>query len=153
MEQLFKALPRDLQWEVLTDFVGTHVVRNGVLMRKMTGEIQEELASKMCGGLWLKEIPINVSLGTWMAYDGICFNTELLLIHTKNMDIYLYENSNREMNYKYVTSTQSVFTCPIKDTPILQPYIKHTYRSYPYTDKKLGRPSKRMRLYNPNKCY
>ena len=149
MEQLFKALPRDLQWEILSDFVGTHVVRNGKLIQKMTGEIQEELASKMSGELWLKEIPINVPLGTWIAYDGICFNTELLLIHTNNMDIYLYENSNREMNYKYVTSTQSVFTSPMKDTHILQPYIKHTYTSYPYTNKKLGRPSNKVTLYNP----
>jgi len=35
MEKLFKALPRDLQWEVLTEFVGTHVVRRGKLMRKL----------------------------------------------------------------------------------------------------------------------
>ena len=145
MVQLFKALPRDLQWEILSEFVGTHVVRNGKLMRK----IQEELSSKMYGELWLKEIPIHVPLGTWIAYDGICFNTELLLIHTNNMDIYLYENSNREMNYKYVTSTQSALTIPIRDTPILQPYIKHTYTSYPYTNKKLGRPSNKVTLYNP----
>jgi hypothetical protein len=35
MENLFRALPRDLQWEVLTEFVGTHVVRRGKLMRKI----------------------------------------------------------------------------------------------------------------------
>jgi hypothetical protein len=35
MDQLFKALPRDLQWEILVDFVGTHTVRNGKLMRKL----------------------------------------------------------------------------------------------------------------------
>lgn len=35
MDQLFKALPRDLQWEILSEFVGTHVVRNGKLIRKI----------------------------------------------------------------------------------------------------------------------
>ena len=56
MDNLFKALPSDLQWEILQDFVGTHVVRNGKLMRKMTGNIQGELADKMrndCDRLYL----------------------------------------------------------------------------------------------------
>ena len=35
MDNLFLKLPRDLQWEILTEFVGTHVVRNGKLMRKL----------------------------------------------------------------------------------------------------------------------
>jgi hypothetical protein len=35
MDNLFKALPRDLQWEILADFVGTHTVRNGKLIRKL----------------------------------------------------------------------------------------------------------------------
>ena len=47
MDKLFKALPRDLQWEILSEFVGTHVVRNGKLMRKMTGEIQARLLDTM----------------------------------------------------------------------------------------------------------
>ena len=34
MDQLFKALPQDLQWEVLTEFTGTHSVRNGKLIKK-----------------------------------------------------------------------------------------------------------------------
>ena len=57
MDELFKALPRDLQWEILSEFVGTHVVRNGKLMRKMVGNIQGELADKMrgeCDKLYLK---------------------------------------------------------------------------------------------------
>ena len=35
MDSLFKALPRDLQWEILENFVGTHIVRNGRLRRKL----------------------------------------------------------------------------------------------------------------------
>jgi len=35
MDQLFKALPRDLQWHILTEFVGSHSVRKGKLIKKM----------------------------------------------------------------------------------------------------------------------
>ena len=35
MDKLFKALPRDLQWEVLTVFVGSHAVRKGQLIQKI----------------------------------------------------------------------------------------------------------------------
>ena len=34
MEQLLKALPRDLQWHILAEFVGSHAVRKGRLMKK-----------------------------------------------------------------------------------------------------------------------
>ena len=46
-DELFIKLPRDLQWEILETFVGTHIVRNGKLMRKMTGRIQAQLLDKM----------------------------------------------------------------------------------------------------------
>ena len=49
MDQLFKALPRDLQWEVLADFVGTHVVRNGKLLRKLDNTITDRLKVTSAG--------------------------------------------------------------------------------------------------------
>jgi hypothetical protein len=42
VDQLFLKLPRDLQWEILETFVGTHVVRNGKLMRKLTVDLNRE---------------------------------------------------------------------------------------------------------------
>jgi hypothetical protein len=35
MDKLFKSLPTELQWEIMEKFVGTHVVRNGKLRRKL----------------------------------------------------------------------------------------------------------------------
>jgi hypothetical protein len=32
---------------------------------------------------------------------------------------------------------------------VLPPYEKHVYPSYPYTNKKLGRPVLKMKLHNP----
>ena len=42
MDKLFKALPRDLQWEILSEFVGTHVVRKGKLMRKLVFNVPHQ---------------------------------------------------------------------------------------------------------------
>lgn len=52
MDQLFQQLPRDLQWEVLIEFVGTHVVRNGKLIRKIAfsttqhGKLQRQVGDE-----------------------------------------------------------------------------------------------------------
>ena len=151
MDQLFKALPSDLQWEILSDFVGTHVVRNGKLMRKMSVEIQKELARKIPGGIWIKQLPLYVPFGKWIAYDGICFNTKVALKRGFKMDIHLHEDwNNREITYIYYRHNASSDTYKyfLEDEHIISNFIKHDYLSYPYTDKKMGRPSKKMALYN-----
>ena len=156
-DQLFIKLPTYLQWEILTDFVGTHVVRNGRLKRKMTGEIQEELARNMTGVfLWIKQLPLYIPLGTWIAYNGICFNTNVVVRRDFNMDIYLWEmGDTREITYLYCRYNycSNSYRYTMKSGPSLRPFIKHDYPSYPYTDIKLGRSSKKMLLYNPRKCF
>ena len=159
MDKLFKALPRDLQWEILEDFVGTHIVRNGKLMRKMTGDIQEELASKMgadLGGIWIKHLPLYIPLGTWIAYKGICYNTNVILRNDHKMDIYLWENwETRELTYLYYRYNyySDSYRYSVENGPSLTPFIKHDYPSYPYSDKKMGRTSKKMTRYNPRKYF
>jgi hypothetical protein len=65
MDQLFKALPRDLQWEILTEFVGTHTVRNGKLLRKITGEYQVQSIKKILPmNLWLKDRRVHLMYKT-----------------------------------------------------------------------------------------
>lgn len=140
MDNLFLKLPRDLQWEILTEFVGTHVVRNGKLMRKMIGGV---LCLK-------KQLPLYIPLGTWIAYNDICYNTNVVLRRDCKMDIYLWENWNtREITYLYYryNYTSECYKYELKDGQHLPPFVKHNYPSYPYTDKKLGRPSKKMTLY------
>lgn len=139
MDNLFKALPRDLQWEVLTEFVGTHVVRNGRLMRKMTGEIQKELAktTRNIGGLRLILKPLYRPLGRWIAYDGHCFNTKVLLLVKRKMYVYLCikPGTPDSLSYVYIIFNQT-HVVPINSRDALPPYIKNTYPSYPDTDKK-----------------
>ena len=42
-DHVFKMLPQDLQWEILTDFVGGFVVRYNRLRRLMSGELQNKI--------------------------------------------------------------------------------------------------------------
>ena len=140
MDNLFKALPRDLQGEILTEFVGTHVVRNGKLMRKITSGV---LCLK-------KQRPLYLPLGTWIAYKGICYNTNVVLRRDYKMDIYLWENwSTRDITYVYYryNYNSNSYRYELKNGQSLPRFIKHDYPSYPYTDKKLGRASKKMTLY------
>jgi len=41
------------------------------------------------------------------------------------------------------------FIMDINDSVVLPPFEKHVYPSYPYTNKKMGRPVKKMKLHNP----
>ena len=43
VNKLFTALPRDLQWEVLTVFLGSHSVRKGKLIRKMDFDARHQM--------------------------------------------------------------------------------------------------------------
>jgi hypothetical protein len=45
VDQIFKDLPRDLQWEILTDFVGGYVVRYNRLKRLFSGELQQKIVA------------------------------------------------------------------------------------------------------------
>ena len=151
MDQLFKQLPRDLQWEILETFVGTHIVRNGKLMRKMTGHIHNQFANEQSGGgIWIKQQPTYLPLGTWVAYDGICFNTNVILSMNPKMNIYLWENLyNREITYCYhrYAYLSPSYKYVLDDTIILSAYKKNVYPSYPFTDKKLGRPRNKAALF------
>lgn len=58
--QLFKALPRDLQWEVLCNFVGSHSVRKGKLIRKLVFDERHQM---------LQNIPRIQMSTTWYPPD------------------------------------------------------------------------------------
>jgi hypothetical protein len=151
MDKLFKALPRDLQWEILSEFVGTHVVRNGKLMRKMSGNIQRELADKMrndCDRLYLKFQPSFKPAGEWFTYKTIRFNNKFLLFRRDDMAVYLCLIASGDMFYMYSTLS-GCFIVPMDDSVILTPFVKNEYPSYPFTNKKMGIANKNMTLYNP----
>ena len=178
MDNLFKALPSDLQWEILQDFVGTHVVRNGKLMRKMTGEIQARLLDTMPMKFGMRTIKLFIKskLVQLVQMNGNIYdpNTNLcvrsstklkgpvfrLLNFCENLVtgeiFYLYiSNQIREEEIREGEKRIKILT-PIDNGIVLPPFTKHDYPSYEYTDKKMDRPRKKVVLYNPTKpntCY
>ena len=157
-EQVFKALPRDLQWKILSKYLGTHVVRNGKLMRKMTGNVHlgllNSMPQTMLGRkpkeLILKSIMKMENKNTWFhAFDhegkqGI-----------RSLDV--IEDSDGNPAYRYTSHLNGQdrveILTPIEKGAVLQPYInnKSEYPSYPYTNKKLGRKTLKNPLHKPTK--
>lgn len=144
MDNLFIALPRDLQWEILSEFVGTHVVRNGKLMRKLGNKIKDQLKATSVDyleELWLKPCLIHCTPSAHLQ-----FNTYMLAcvwFHSGNLLKICEDSNTREISYIYSKPFHMVNDMPRKhiisvldDSIVLPPFIKHEYPSYEYTDKK-----------------
>ena len=136
MDELFKALPRDLQWEILSDFVGTHVVRNGKLMRKLGNKIKDRLkeTSDICSKeLWLKPLLV-LYYPKEHIYDNIytigCawFNSGIFMKICEDSDtgeiMYFYSN---QLICKYTKTPQIDIISVLDDSVILPPFVKHYY--------------------------
>ena len=153
MEQLFKALPRDLQWEILSEFVGTHAVRNGKLLRKLTGEHQvQSIRNILPMNLWLKDRRLHLMYKTGKNSSCTLGDLRVLTILMPVLDyldraVYLCEDKSGKLIYIYNTPT-SRFEIPLDDKNSLPEFIKHTYPSYPHTDKKKRIISKIIALIN-----
>ena len=144
MDTMFKALPQDLQWEILSEFVGTHVVRNGKLMRKLKLDINSD--------------QIKYSIRERLCYPWLCnlrndeANKRIFAQFPAN-DTYMmccrdYRTDETIYLYRRMILVHSVWTFiwqaqfdPVKldDSAIPEPFIKHSYPSYPYTNKKMAR--------------
>lgn len=151
MDLLFKNLPTELQWEILTEFVGTHVVRYNKLRRRMDGEIQNQLfectrnsyffGNSKC---YLKQKACYFGDGNMPWYWQTQLNqsvftvTQVSLGTTGNVFALVKNIHTGDLSYSYSWS-RKWYTCPIDDSVTLLPYVKHHYPSYPYTNKKIKR--------------
>jgi hypothetical protein len=170
LDQLFNMLPRDLQWEILETFVGTHVVRNGKLMRKMTGQIQAQLLDNIMPMLFgMRTIKLCIKSKPIQQKGNICDpNTRLCIRSFTNLRgsrfrlLCVGENLDTgELFYRYIVDLieggdRIEDTTPITNGPVLPPFQKNNYPSYPYTDKKKGVSKKKVVLFNlskPNTLY
>ena len=149
MDQLFKALPRDLQWEILADFVGTHAVRNGKLIRKLGNKIKDRLKVTSADGtkeFWAKPrlYSIPCKRNTFMI-ACVWFHSGNLMQIFKDPDTqeisFVYSKPFPELN----ATPQKPITSVLDDSIRLSPFEKHLYPSYPYTNKK------RAELYKTNR--
>ena len=163
-DQLFNKLPRDIQWEILETFVGTHVVRNGKLMRKITGHIQAQLLDNMPMLFGMRTIKLCIKSKPIQQKGTLCDpNTRLCIRSFVNMRgsrfrlLCVGENLDTgELFYRYIVdlievSDRIIIITPIDNSIVLPPFQKNNYPSYPYTDKKKGIILKKVVLYNPTK--
>ena len=156
IDQLFNKLPRDLQWEILSEFVGTHVVRNGKLLRKLVFNTPHQTLKTSIFHINPK-YPWHYSKYGTITTNFVtpCFLSEAFIILSyvlMTADGYriMYGESTTNRKQSYIifrTATKRVDDREIwdderfliEDNVTLDPFIKHDYPSYPFTNKKLGR--------------
>ena len=153
-DQLFIKLPRDLQWEILEDFVGTHIVRYGKLMRKMILDINSAqakytLRDRPCY-YWLydhhNDEQNDTIFARWLSinfnvfehrhiWDQFVGNRIMLFCRDQytNDTIFVYRNFEQQ---HYLWKARFSPSELKEDSIVLPPFVKHTYPSYPFTTKK-----------------
>jgi hypothetical protein len=141
MDQLFKALPQDLQWEVLSEFVGSHVVRKGKLIKKMVFDERHQIL--------LNRPSIRQDIG--IEYDTSFFWAETAVIMSNERYLSFGEGSGSgrlahgfrkivpgedEDDVNRLWYGLNMEITYMDDSPVLPPFVKHFYPSYEYTEKK-----------------
>ena len=137
MDQLFNALPRDLQWEVLTEFVGSHAVRKGKLMRKLVLGYPFRMVKNM-PRIQKVAFPYNLNYVHEIAFVSMPSSGRRIRCWQnadRSSDVsYTYSRPHDStMIYNYGSIITDVY--PVESVP-LPPFEKHSYPSYEYTDKK-----------------
>jgi len=158
LDQLFLRLPRDLQWEILETFVGTHVVRFKKLRRKLRLNINSAqqkylLRDRPCYD-WLYNTHSEENKTLFAQWYFNSFNDDdhmrtfakfagsnhILFCRDENTDdtIYMYR---KEVQHPHFNSNWEAQFSPINPSEliVLPPFKKHVYPSYPFTNKKMGR--------------
>jgi hypothetical protein len=137
MDKLFKALPRDLQWEVLAVFVGSHVVRKGQLIKKInTFDNKFQLIRDMAR---IEKCYIEQYIQSFntKSFVQLPNGSQLMFCecpYTGYMGYKFRQVLKRECSWMPkaygLQYTSLTYSAP------LPPFEKHSYPSYPDTDKK-----------------
>jgi len=142
MYQLIKSLPRDLLWQILSEFVGSHSVRNGKLIKKIVFDERHQI---------LQKIPLIKMSTKWYPPEVadmfpnsvVEFSNGTQLSFTLHPDYgiglkgYLFMSNDIGEDYgwckfkKQHWVSQNIWYCDGN-----KPFEKHVYPSYPDTDKK-----------------
>ena len=136
MDQLFLMLPRDLQWEVLSEFVGSHAVRKGKLMRKLVWDIKYERILNM--PLIYPAISGEYDIYYFYAISVVVMsNGRYLALGTSPETDTMSYGFRRILKYDEPWNNEGYLKhTPLNDSVVLLPFEKHSYPSYEYTDKK-----------------
>jgi hypothetical protein len=144
MYTLFKCLPRDLQWEVLSEFVGTHVVRKGKLIQKIVYSTHNNQLQRLVKNNtyvpvvtamrvrlvlpWLNRLGPERRHIRFRSYQPVYFVEE----DASGETIVCYHKVHDHIDMWRVRFAPE----RVEDAVVLPPFVKHTYPSYPFTDKK-----------------
>jgi hypothetical protein len=136
MWQLFKNLPRDLRWEVLSEFVGSHAVRKGKLIKKLVFGDRHQM---------IQDIPrvhkcyIHLYTYRYNAKTNVQLWGGSQLMFCDNPKTgekgYMFRKRNIRRYSGEDRSYEEIYT-PLNDSTTLSPFEKHFYPSFPDTDKK-----------------
>ena len=138
MWQLFLTLPRDIQWEVLTEFVGSHAVRKGKLIKRIVVDNRHQMIKKLprinrCFiWLYIQQFNATDDVQLWGGSQLMfCKNPktgEMGYVFRKRK---IRTHSSEEKSYEHIYTSMN-------DSVTLPPFEKHSYPSYENTDKKKG---------------
>lgn len=164
MDNLFKALPDELQIHILCIYVGTHVMRNGKLRRRFDGKIQEKLLSSKIYDqnyrLYLRE-DILYDERIISFFKGIppcCYETYKIV----SITIFSYRYNYRVLVEHRITGELVVWYkfnqmqwnySILDDSIVLCPFVKNKYLSWRTTDKKKESIWQKVVLYDPERSY
>ena len=137
MYNVFDALPRDLQWEVLTVFVGSHAVRKGQLIKKIVLDdekyqlIRDMSRIEKC---YIGQYIVDFNTKSFVQLPN---GSQLMFCecpYTGCMGYKFRQVLKRECSWM-PNAYGLQYTLLTYSAP-LPPFEKHTYPSFPDTDKK-----------------
>jgi len=155
MDDLFKALPTALQWEILCVFVGSHVVRNNRLRRRLDGKVQKEILANSIENSkshrLQSTIPPILTIFNEYKIPWLYKYEVIGMVHFSAgaKRILLKQKCTGQLSHWYIGHDR--WTVITIDELILPPYIKYVYPSWESTDKKKGTLWQKVVLYDPRK--
>ena len=136
MDKMFAKLPRDIQWEVLTVFVGSHTVRKGKLIEKLVSSIKFQRIEEMHR---IQKCYIGQYIQDFNTTSFVQFSNGSQLMfcecpYTGQVGYKFRQVIKRECSW--MPKAYGLEYTPLTRSPPLPPFEKHSYPSYEDTDKK-----------------
>jgi len=151
IDKLFKALPRDLQWEVLTVFVGSHAVRKGQLIKKIVLDDEKYQLIRDISRIQKCYIEQYIVAFNTESFVQLPNGSQLMFCkcpYTGYMGYKFRQVLKRECSW--MPKAYGLQYTSLTYTEPLPPFEKHSYPSYEDTDKKKAlRKSKKIDELKP----
>ena len=137
MEKVFNSLPRDLRWEILTVFVGSHSVRKGKLIKKMVFDERHQIVQDI-PRIQKCYIEQYIQAFNTTSFVQLPNGSQLMFCecpYTGYKGYKFRQVLKRECSWMPKAYGLQYTSLNYSD-PLWVPFEKHSYPSYEYTDKK-----------------